>query len=108
MSDTASSTRGDINSEEGNTSGGGDIEYSNVYERTNPVDWTCIAEGDGQRRRSVAPIEYTGTDDLFSSIITDDEINNFKDASGDIRFDKVLEYTLPLFGENDNVSLFEW
>ena len=47
-SDTASSTHDNSDSEEGNTGGGGNIEFSNVYESTDPTDWTCIEEGDGQ------------------------------------------------------------
>eukprot|EP00957_Ditylum_brightwellii_P015766 1188070-Ditylum_brightwellii.AAC.1 len=76
--------------------------------RTDAVDWTCIEEGDGQEGQWADPSKYTGTHDLFSSIITNNEINNFTDSSGDIRFDKILEYTLPLFGEDDDVSFFKW
>ena len=35
-------------------------------------------------------------------------MNGFKDVNGDIRYDKVLEWTLPTFGENNDVKLFDW
>ena len=102
-SDTASSTDDDSDNE---SNDGG--EEDNAYTRTDPADWVVIEEGSPLEGRWVEPIEYTGTHDLFTSIIDGDDINDFKDSSGDIRFDKILEYTLPLFGDNDDVSLFEW
>ena len=51
---------------------------------------------------------YSGGNELFIIDITYDEVKSFIDDIGDIRFDIVLEWTLSKFGENNEISLFEW
>ncbi|KAL7540064.1 hypothetical protein ACHAXR_010797 [Thalassiosira sp. AJA248-18] len=53
------------------------------YIQTDPVDWICVDDGSGQW--------------MIRVNITDAEVDSFKDHSGDIRFDKVLECSLPRF-----------
>ena len=74
--------------------------------RTDPVDWTCLQDGD--TGRWIDPVPYTGEHEDFIPNITDDMVDQFKDANGDIRYDKVLEWTLPRFGDDDELNLWEW
>ena len=55
-------------------------------------------------------LPFTGNNgkEEFLVIIDDATVNGFKDVNGDIRYDKVLEWTLPTFGENNDVKLFDW
>ena len=56
--------------------------------------------------RWIYPVPYSGGNELFIVDITDDEVKSFIDENGDIRFDRVLEWTLPTFVENNEISLF--
>ena len=51
---------------------------------------------------------YSGGNKLFSADITYDEVKSFIDDNVDIHFDRVLEWTLPTFGDNNEISIFEW
>ena len=53
------------------------------------------------------PVPYTGSATDFLVKISTAELTTLKDDYGDIRFHKVLEWTLPTFGE-DNQTLFDW
>ena len=64
-------------------------EEFNIYTRTDALDWTCLKDGSTGRR--VNPVQYTGEDEMFSVDITAEEVENLKDANGDIRFHEVLE-----------------
>ena len=75
------------------------------YMLTDPVDWTCVDDGSG---RWIDPVPYTGGNEHFTVDITDEEVVSFKDRTGDIAFNKVLEWTLPRFGRRNDVTLFEW
>ena len=74
--------------------------------RTDTDDWTCLE--DGAARRWIDSVPYSSGNELFTVDITDDGVKSFIDDNGDIRFDRVLEWTLPTFGENNEISLFEW
>ena len=82
------------------------IEYSNIYEHTDPSNLTCLK--DGAPGHTVDPIPYTGESKEFSVKITDDEVKELMDKHGDIRYHKMLEWTLPRFGENNDMTLFKW
>ena len=50
---------------------------------------------------------YTGTQEYFAPKISDEVLASLKDASGDIRFEKVFKWLLPRFGDDD-VDFFEF
>ena len=52
------------------------------------------------------PVLYTGSATYLSVKISTAELTTLKDEYGDIRFQKVLEWTLPTFGEDDQ-TLFD-
>jgi hypothetical protein len=41
-------------------------------------------------------------------LITDEEIESLKDSAGEIRCEKVFDWCLPRFGENDEQTLYEF
>jgi hypothetical protein len=54
------------------------------------------------------PIEWTGGSREFSVKITDAEVDTLKDDSMDIRYEKVFEWCLPRYGDDDIETLFEF
>eukprot|EP00956_Cyclotella_meneghiniana_P001712 scaffold1870_cov73-Cyclotella_meneghiniana.AAC.3 len=86
------------------------------YTRTLPEEWQKIGsvEKDSQGRnvtvtpRTIQPLPFTGTADLFTPNITDVELESLKDANGDIRFESVFELCLPRFGDNQETDYFEF
>jgi hypothetical protein len=72
-----------------------------------PTDEWSQVDDDEDGGRSIHPIEWTGGDEEFSVNITDAEIDSLKDENGEIRYEKVFEWALPRFGE-DEQSLFEF
>jgi hypothetical protein len=86
--------------------GGDEIDGGGTrYKRSSPEEWTQVQEGGG---RSIDPIPWTGGDEEFSVNITDEEVDQLRDASGEIRYEKVFRYCLPRFGDNDEQTLFEF
>jgi hypothetical protein len=83
-----------------------ETEDGTLYSLT-PIDKWSRVNNDEDGRRSIEPIELTGGDEEFSVKITDAEINSLKDENGEIRYEKVFEWALPRFGE-DQQSLFEF
>jgi hypothetical protein len=55
----------------------------------------------------INPIEWTGVNEEFSVKITGEEVNTLKDDHDEIRYEKVFEWCLPRFGDDDQ-SLFEF
>ena len=53
----------------------------------------------------IDPKPWLGGDEEFSVNITDDELQSLKDERGEIRFEKVLQWSLPTF--EDDTDLFE-
>jgi hypothetical protein len=72
------------------------------------LDWSQvnIEEGDG-RGRMINPIEWTGDID-FSVKITDEELAKLREIAGEIRYEKVFQWCLPRFGDDDDKTLFEF
>ncbi|MGK3737285.1 MAG: hypothetical protein ACI8RD_006853, partial [Bacillariaceae sp.] len=54
------------------------------YKKLKKEEWTHVQEGEG---RLIEPIEWTGDDEEFSVNITDEEVNQLRNASGEIRYD---------------------
>jgi hypothetical protein len=74
------------------------------YTETTSDEWNQIEDGKG---RMVNPIEWTG-DEEFSVKITDEEVELLKDEGGEIRYEKVFQWCLPKYGNDDDQSLFEF
>ncbi|KAL7527968.1 hypothetical protein ACHAXR_007787 [Thalassiosira sp. AJA248-18] len=81
-------------------------QNNTIYTRTDPSEWKRI--GGRSRAHIIEPIPFTGDNKIFTINITDDELKGLKDNSGDIRFEKVFEWLLPTFGEDDQTSFFEF
>ena len=73
------------------------------YTKTPASEWDKVEDGNG---RSIDPIEWTG-DEEFSVNITDEELDTLKDDNGEIRYEKVFQWCLPRYGDDDE-SLFEF
>jgi hypothetical protein len=82
-----------------------ETEDGTLYSLTPTEDWTRVNE-DGSGR-TINPIEWTGGDEEFSVKITDEEVKTLKDDEDEIRYEKVFEWCLPRFGDDDK-SLFEF
>jgi hypothetical protein len=81
-----------------------ETEDGTLYSLTPTEEWTRVGiEGDD--RRSIDPIEWTGRDEEFSVKITDEEVKTLMDDSKEIRYEKVFEWCLSRFGDDDQ-SLF--
>ena len=74
-------------------------ECHTIYIRTNPENWTC--QESGAALLWIYPVLYSGGNELFTVDITDGEVKSFIVDNGNIRFDRVLEWTLPMFGVNN-------
>jgi hypothetical protein len=92
--------------------GDNDIEAEDSirYTRTPTVEWTKddIEDGGDDGGRQIDPIEWTGADEVEAVNITDEELKLLRDSYGEIRFEKVSEWALPQFGEDDSETLFEF
>ena len=59
----------------------------------------------------IDPVEWTGGTDGnedFTVNITAEELETLKDASREIRFENVFRWCLPVFGDDDETSLFQF
>ena len=55
---------------------------------------------------SINPVKWTG-DTVESTVnITDEEAKKLKDASGEIRYEKVFQWCLPLFDDDDDYQTY--
>ena len=78
------------------------------YTSTARVDWSQVDSSTNNNGRTIDPIEWTG-DEEFSVNITDEELEMLKDIKGEIRYEKVFQWCLPLFGDDDDTkTLFEF
>jgi hypothetical protein len=68
------------------------------YKRSSSEEWTQVQEGGG---RSIDPIPWTGGQEEFSVNITDEEVAGLMDGKDEIRFEKVFQWCLPRYGDND-------
>jgi hypothetical protein len=86
--------------------GGDEIDAGGTwYKRSSAEEWTQVQEGEG---RTIDPIPWTGGDEEFPVNITDEEVDQLRDSSGQILYEKVFRYCLPRFGDNDEQTLFEF
>ena len=98
--ESESESEGDDNGEEE------DEENDAIYQRTDPADWKKI--GGRNPGRDVEPIPFTGETELFTVNISEEELESLKDINGDIRYSKVFEWLLPRYGEDGEVSFWEF
>jgi hypothetical protein len=93
--------------------GGEEIETEiATYTKTIWHEWNQVStedgDGDGNGNgRPIDTIECT-VDEIFSVKITDEEVELLKDENGEIRYEKVFQWCLPRFGDDDDESLFEF
>jgi hypothetical protein len=83
-----------------------ETEDGTLYSLTPTEEWSRV-DDDEDGGRSIDPIEWTGGDEDFYINITDVEINTLKDEKGEIWYEKVFEWALPRFGD-DQQSLSEF
>jgi hypothetical protein len=83
-----------------------ETEDGTLYSLTPTEDWSRVSIA-GRPGRSINLIEWTGGDEEFFVNITDEEVNTLKDDDKDIRYEKVFEWCLPQFGDDDK-SLSEF
>jgi hypothetical protein len=74
------------------------------YTKTPASEWSRVEDGVG---RPIEPIERGG-DEEFSVKISDEEVASLKDGGGEIRYEKVFQWALPKYGDNDDQTLFEF
>ena len=79
------------------------------YKRTTEDEWeeVILADGDDSGGRPIEPIECT-VDEDFSVKITDEEVEMLRDGDGEIRYEKVLQWCLARYGDDDDKTLFEF
>jgi hypothetical protein len=75
------------------------------YKLTPSNQWSQVKDGGG---RPIEPIEFRGDNEEFTVNITDEEIESLKDSAGEIRYEKVFDWCLPRFGENDEQALYDF
>jgi hypothetical protein len=89
----------------------GDDEFETeiaTYTKTTSEEWNQVSceDGDGNGR-TIDPIECT-VDEDFSVKITDEEVELLKDEKGEIRYEKLSQWCLPRYGDDDDESLFKF
>ena len=82
-------------------------EDGTMYSLTPTEEWTRVEE-DGSGGRPIEPIEWTGTNEEFTVNITQAGIRLLMDDRREIRYEKVFEWCLPRFGEEESESLFSF
>ena len=75
------------------------------YKKTDPEEWKKLAHND--KGRAIEPIPWTGDNEELSVKATPEELDEFEDETGEIKFSRVFEWLLPLF-DHDETPLFEW
>jgi hypothetical protein len=63
-----------------------------------------------KKKKGEQSIRFHGQEEMKSFLfnITDEEVDQLRDSSGDIRYEKVFRYCLPRFGDNDEQTLFKF
>jgi hypothetical protein len=77
------------------------------YTKTTSDKWDQINTVEDGNGRLINPIECT-VDEEFSVKITDEEVKTLMDDGGEIRYEKVFQWCLPRYGDDDDQSLFEF
>jgi hypothetical protein len=83
-------------------------EEGNRYTKTTSDEWDQVTVEDGEDGggRTIDLIECT-VDEEFSVKITDEELKRLMDDNKEIRYEKVFQWCLPRFGDDDQ-SLFKF
>jgi hypothetical protein len=81
-------------------------EEGTLYSLTPAEEWTRVDDNDNDGRTN-DPIEWTGGNKEFSVKITNEEVKTLMDDNKEIRYEKVFEWCLPMFGD-DNQTPFEY
>ena len=82
-----------------------DSNLAKIYKMTRPEYWGMI---NGTRiGRRIDPILFTGVSKDFEVKISTEELKGLFDAQGDIRYHKVLEWSLPIF-KGESPELCDW
>ncbi len=68
-----------------------------LYSLTKSSDWTVLKNG--QPGRPVAPVPYTGGDELFSVKMDIEKVKGMMDANGDLRYFRIFDDLLPTVGD---------
>jgi hypothetical protein len=85
-----------------------ETEEGNRYTKTTSDEWDQVTVEDDEDGggRTIDPIECT-VDEEFSVKIIDEELKTLMNDNKEIRYEKVFQWCLPLFGDNDQ-SLFKF
>ena len=78
---------------------------------TDKLNWTQIFEETNYPPiPNMDPLPYEGEEEEATVKITDEEIEQLKDANGVLRYEKVFEWCLPKFsdGKENTIGLFKW
>jgi hypothetical protein len=81
-------------------------ENGTLYSLTPTEEWTRV-NYDDNNGCTIDLIQRTDGDEEFSVKITDEEVKTLMDDDKEIRYEKVFEWCLPQFGDDDK-SLFEF
>ena len=76
--------------------------------KTNPKDWIPVKEGSTRKLPVIRPVPYRpreGEMEDFDVCLSPLEVESVKDAYGDIRFEKVHEFLLPVI---DGDKYYHW
>ena len=80
-----------------------------VVSKTNPDDWVLLKEGSRRKNiPTIKPIPYSprlGETNLFDVLLTPAELKKVKDDFGDIRYEKVHDFLLPMI---DGEHFYDW
>jgi len=69
-----------------------------LYSLTKSLDWTVLKND--QPGRPVAPVPYTGGDELFSEKMDFEKVKGMMDANGDLRYFRIFDDLLPTVGDD--------
>jgi hypothetical protein len=91
-----------------------------TYTKTTWQEWNQVStedgdgdgDGDGDDNGNgngcpIDPVEFT-VDEDFSVKITDEEVELLRDENSEIKYEKVFQWCLPRFGDDDDESLSEF
>ncbi len=68
-----------------------------LYSLTKSLDWTVLKNG--QPGQPIAPVLYTGGDELFSVKMDIEKVKGMMDANGDLRYSRIFDDLLPTVGD---------
>jgi hypothetical protein len=78
------------------------------YTQTATSEWTKVELEDADEGgRTIDPIEWFG-EEVEVVNIADEELASLRDVKGEITYEKVFEWCLPRFGDDNSETLFEF